>query len=88
MGPVEALRREGATAIIVQGIGGRPLMGLRQAGIEVLAGPGARVSEVVQAFLAGEVRAIDASAMCAGHDHPHGAHGHGHGHGQAGNCRH
>ncbi len=81
LGPVQALRREGATSIIVKGIGGRPLMGFLEAGIEVLVGPGSRVGDVVQAFLAGEVRPIDGSGVCGGH-------GHGHAHGHSGGCGH
>ncbi len=69
--PVQLLYREGATAVVVAGIGMRPLMGFQQAGIEVLVGPGERVADVVDAYLQGEVRPIADGDVC-------GAHGHGH----------
>ena len=69
--PVQLLHREGATAVVVAGIGMRPLMGFQQAGIEVLVGPGERVGDVVTAYLQGAVRPIADGDVC-------GAHGHGH----------
>lgn len=65
--PVELLRREGARAIVVGGIGMRPLLGFQSVGIEVLVGLGERVGEVVQAYLAGKVRPIREADVCGAH---------------------
>jgi predicted Fe-Mo cluster-binding NifX family protein len=57
----------GVTAIVVGGIGGRPLQGLRSTGISVyLDRSNALVSEAVDAFRAGEVAAIDDTDICHG----------------------
>ena len=45
MRPVLMLAEHNVTAIVVDGIGGRPLMGFNQVGIEVLAGTGADVAD-------------------------------------------
>lgn len=67
--PVQLLRREGATAIVVAGIGTRPLMGFQNAGITVMVGPGERVHDVIEAFLTGGVRPIGDSDVCSAHHH-------------------
>ncbi|GAB6062967.1 NifB/NifX family molybdenum-iron cluster-binding protein [Deferrisoma palaeochoriense] len=68
--PVQLLYREGATCLVVAGIGMRPLLGFQQAGIDVLVGPGTTVGEVVQAYLDGLVRPIQETDVCGGH-HSH-----------------
>lgn len=66
LGPVRLLEEHDASAIIVHGIGMRPLMGFRQAGIEVYAGQGTGIQETVEAFLADEIQVIDESQVCGG----------------------
>lgn len=66
LGPVRLLAEHNAAAIIVHGIGMRPLMGFRQAGIEVYAGQGTGIQETVQAFLDNEITVIDESQACGG----------------------
>ena len=67
--PVQLLSREGATSVVVAGIGMRPLVGFQNAGIDVMVGPGERVRDVVDAFLAGTVRPIADSDVCGAHHH-------------------
>ena len=67
--PVQLLSREGASSVVVAGIGMRPLMGFQNAGIQVLVGPGERVRDVVAAYLTGAARPIDDSDVCGPHHH-------------------
>jgi predicted Fe-Mo cluster-binding NifX family protein len=67
--PVQLLSGAGATSVVVAGIGMRPLMGFQSAGIAVMVGPGQRVRDVVQAFLAGAVRPIADADVCGAHHH-------------------
>ena len=67
--PVELLHREGAQALVVAGIGARPLQGFHQVGIDVLVGPGEMVAEVVAGYLGGSTRAIGESDVCGHHGH-------------------
>lgn len=67
--PVRLLSREGARSVVVAGIGMRPLLGFQDAGIAVMVGPGERVRDVVQAYLAGTVRPIGDSDVCGAHAH-------------------
>ena len=67
--PVQLLQGEGANALVVAGIGMRPLVGFRNVGIQVMVGPGERVSDVLEAYLAGTVRPIDDGDVCGGHTH-------------------
>ena len=53
MAPVLVLAEHNVDAIVVQGIGGRPLMGFNQVGIAVRQGVGADVRTAIEAFLAG-----------------------------------
>lgn len=64
--PVQLLQGHNASAIVVGGIGMRPLMGFRQAGIEVLSGPGTHVKHVVTALEEGRVEAIGDQNVCGG----------------------
>ncbi|MEW6136887.1 MAG: NifB/NifX family molybdenum-iron cluster-binding protein [Thermodesulfobacteriota bacterium] len=66
-GPVNLLHQSGAHAIIVGGIGMRPLMGFRQAGIDVYYGPyGETVGAVVQDLLQGRLELIQENQVCGG----------------------
>ena len=66
--PVNLLAGEGVNALVVAGIGGRPLAGFNDAGIVVyFDNQRPVVSEVVDALLAGNVEIIDPSYVCGGH---------------------
>jgi predicted Fe-Mo cluster-binding NifX family protein len=67
--PVQLLFREGATAIVVGGIGARPLQGFQNVGIDVLVGSGERVRDVVDAYAAGGLRSIADTDVCGAHHH-------------------
>ncbi len=65
--PVNLLHGSGADAIIVGGIGMRPLMGLRQMGIEAYYAPkGDTVGEVVDYLLEGKLQRIAEHQVCGG----------------------
>ncbi len=65
--PVNLLYKSGANAIIVGGIGMRPLMGFQQMGIEVYFGPeGETVGNVVDHFVQGKLRLIANNQVCGG----------------------
>jgi predicted Fe-Mo cluster-binding NifX family protein len=65
--PVNLLHSSGADAIIVGGIGMRPLMGFRQMGIEVYFGPeGETVGMVVDHLLQGRLELIGENQVCGG----------------------
>jgi predicted Fe-Mo cluster-binding NifX family protein len=65
--PVNLLYTSGADAIIVGGIGMRPLMGFRQMGIEVYYGPeGETVRTLVDDFLKGSLQMIGDHQVCGG----------------------
>jgi predicted Fe-Mo cluster-binding NifX family protein len=67
LGPVGLLGDCGTTAVIVAGIGGRPLQGLRAAGVAVyLDRSRALVSEVVEAFCSGDIAPIGDGDVCQG----------------------
>ena len=66
LAPVQLLQGHEAHAIIVHGIGMRPLVGFKQAGIQVYQGEGTGVSEAVRAFLSNEVIAMNESMACGG----------------------
>lgn len=66
--PVQLLADESVTALVVAGIGGRPLAGFNDAGIDVYFDnetPG--VKQIVDAMLAGSVELIDPGFVCGGH---------------------
>lgn len=66
-GPVTLLHQSGAHAIIVGGIGMRPLMGFQQMGIEVYYGPeGETVGAVVDHLLEGKLQLIAENQVCGG----------------------
>ena len=66
LAPVQVLLEHEAQAIVVHGIGMRPLEGFQQAGILVYQGEGAGVKDVIEAFLAREIIAMDESRVCGG----------------------
>jgi predicted Fe-Mo cluster-binding NifX family protein len=68
MAPVLVLAENNVDAIVVQGIGGRPLMGFNEVGIAVLQGVGAQVSESIDALLDGGLPQFTAEHAC-GHHH-------------------
>ncbi|MEW6351207.1 MAG: NifB/NifX family molybdenum-iron cluster-binding protein [Thermodesulfobacteriota bacterium] len=66
-GPVNLLHGSGADAIIVGGIGMRPLMGFQQMGIEVYYGPeGDTVGAVVNDLLQDRLQLIAEHQVCGG----------------------
>jgi len=67
LAPVELLRLHGANAIVVHGIGMRPLTGFRDAGMEVYLGTGASVSDVVLEFIVEALAPISPQEACGGH---------------------
>jgi len=65
--PVNLLQQSRADALIVGGIGMRPLMGFRQAGIDVYYGPeGDTVAAVIDHLLQGRLKLIQANQVCGG----------------------
>jgi predicted Fe-Mo cluster-binding NifX family protein len=64
MSPVMALAEQMVDAIVVDGIGGRPLMGFNQVGIAVHAGVGADVRTTVDAYLRGGLPLVGLEGAC------------------------
>lgn len=64
--PVMLLKGWCVDRVVVAGIGGRPLMGFRQAGIEVYGGHGSTVQETIDAYLAGRIGPIGMDQVCGG----------------------
>jgi len=64
MAPVMALAEHMVDAIVVDGIGGRPLMGFNQVGIAVHAGVGADVQTAVGAYLEGGLPIVGLEGAC------------------------
>jgi predicted Fe-Mo cluster-binding NifX family protein len=65
--PVNLLHQNEVHALIVGGIGMRPLMGFRQAGIEVYFGPeGETVGAVIDHLLTGKLQLIGEHQVCGG----------------------
>lgn len=67
LAPVNILASKKVNAIVVVGIGGRPLAGFQSAGIEVLVSDGSRVKDVKENYENGKVSAISAGHVCGGH---------------------
>lgn len=66
--PVQLLAGEGVNALVVAGIGGRPLAGFNDAGITVYFDNTLPVvRDVISALVAGQVEVIDPSYVCGGH---------------------
>ncbi len=64
MAPVMTLARQRVDAIVVDGIGGRPLAGFNQAGIAVLQGTGVDAGGAVTAYLAGDLPVVGFEGAC------------------------
>ncbi len=65
--PVKLLHKSGAHAIVIGGIGMRPLMGFRQMGIEVYYGPeDETVAAVVDQLIQGRLQLIAENQVCGG----------------------
>jgi len=67
LAPVNLLASNGASALLVGGIGARPLAGFQDAGIDVYFDNKIPiVRDAIAAFLDGEIEIIDASGVCGG----------------------
>lgn len=64
--PVILLNANHVNTLIVAGIGGRPLQGFRETGIEVYAGVGQTVQESVDLFLTDQLSPISNDQVCGG----------------------
>jgi predicted Fe-Mo cluster-binding NifX family protein len=68
LGPIELLASHRVTHLVVAGMGARPLVGFRQAGIKVLfEQQTAAVGEVVELAVAGRLPVMDDRFVCGGH---------------------
>lgn len=68
MAPVTLLIDHGVRVAVVQGIGKRPSVALRKAGIEVYIGTGGRVGDAVEAYVSGSGEPLSDETICRGHD--------------------
>ena len=64
MAPVNFLKSNGVNAVMVGGIGMRPLMGFGQVGIQVYAGAVGAVSFIVEEYLAGNLLPAGEQDVC------------------------
>jgi predicted Fe-Mo cluster-binding NifX family protein len=64
--PVMLLQGNHVSKLIVGGIGGRPLQGFKQVGIDVLFGGGQSVEESVNLFLTNQIEEISNDQVCGG----------------------
>jgi predicted Fe-Mo cluster-binding NifX family protein len=64
MAPVMSLAQNRVDAIVVDGIGGRPLAGFNQVGITVHRSSGTDVSSAVSAYLAGDLPIMGFDGAC------------------------
>jgi predicted Fe-Mo cluster-binding NifX family protein len=64
MAPVLVLAERRVDAIVVDGIGGRPLMGFNQVGIAVHAGVGDDVATAVRAYIQGSLPVVGFEGAC------------------------
>jgi len=64
MRPVLLLAENTVDAIVVDGIGGRPLMGFNQVGIAVHAGMGPDVQTAVAAYIQGALPVVGLEGAC------------------------
>ena len=64
MAPVVVLAEHMVDALVVDGIGGRPLMGFNQVGIAVHAGVGADVRTAVEAYAQGGLPVVGFEGAC------------------------
>ena len=68
-GPVRVLADQDVDAIVVNGIGMRPLSGFNSVEIAVYAGDGETIGDQVAAFTAGRLSLLDPSMTCGGGNH-------------------
>lgn len=64
--PVMLLQGNHVSKLVVGGIGGRPLQGFQQVGIDVLYGAGQTVGESVNLFLTNQIKPISNDQVCGG----------------------
>lgn len=64
--PVRLLKGWDVNKVVVAGIGGRPLAGFLQEGIQVYSGYGDTVNETVAAYTAGQLGPIQQDQVCGG----------------------
>lgn len=64
--PVMLLKGWDVNKVVVAGIGGRPLAGFQQEGIDVYSGFGNTVQETVDAYLQGQIGPIQQDQVCGG----------------------
>ena len=64
--PVMLLKGNYVSNLVVAGIGGRPLQGFRQSGIEVFGGSGQTVQETVDLFLGNQLQPLSPAQVCGG----------------------
>lgn len=64
--PVMLLKGWDVNKVVVAGIGGRPLAGFRNEGIQVYSGHGDTVQETVNAYLRGQLGPIQQDQVCGG----------------------
>lgn len=62
--PANLLKSQGVDAVIVSGIGGRPLMSLKSNGIAVYSGAFGRVSDALADFSAGSLEELSDRGTC------------------------
>ena len=65
MGPVLFMQSNNAGKVIALGIGGRPVMGFIQVGIEVFQGIEGTVEDNINAYLKGQLQKVE-QATCGG----------------------
>jgi predicted Fe-Mo cluster-binding NifX family protein len=74
--PVQQLAEARVEALVVGGIGGRPLALCRERGIGVFVSRAATVREAVEGFASGRLPKFDDSGVCGGSHAPGGCQGH------------
>jgi predicted Fe-Mo cluster-binding NifX family protein len=70
--PVKALAGHKPDAVLVGGLGGGALAGLRQMGVRVYLAPPGTAAEAVAQFKTGTLQELTEDAACGGHTHRHG----------------
>ncbi len=79
--PLKALGGQVVDAIVVDGIGGGALMGLRRAGMTVYQASADRVVDNLDLLVNNQLNEIGDDMVCSSHGHGHGqGHGHDHSH--------
>lgn len=72
--PMRALAGARPDAVVVGGIGGGALFGLRNAGIKVYRFRGGTVADAVALWKAGQLEEMEGTEVCGGHGGHHGCH--------------